>query len=262
MKGLIRFSALVVFLGVAWVAIPMLVGRDKEPEKRLVGALDFVQNTIQYSRSVPFDVDVFDSPTIERESQPNVWSISATLTIPVRTRTGTEIREPYTAVVENLCQSYEDQKCWRLIQLTIGDAVLGNQTGSIRAALETLTPKVVRIPILDVPAINLAADATPGADEAVVSREPTITANGDAAVTPPEAKEPAEIQVSRASEADAAGDVTAPPPEVTRIQPDPLVVMIQSHLRDRGLDVGRLDGLMGPRTRTAIVSSLQRLCNR
>ncbi len=269
MKGIIRFTALVVFLGVAWVAIPMLVGRDKEPEKRLVGALDFIQNTIQYSRSVPFDVDVFDSPTIERESQPNVWSISATLTFPVRT--GTVIREPYTAVVENLCQPYKERKCWRLIQLTIGDAVLGNQTGSISAALETLAPDIVRIPILDTPAINLAvaavpgADATPGADEAVVSREPTITASGDAAETPNEAKKPAEILLSRASEPDAAGDITAPPPEVALIQPDRnlpdrnlpdrnLVVMIQSHLRDRGLNVGRLDGVMGPRTRTAIVT--------
>ena len=258
MKGIIRFTALVVFLGVAWVAIPMLVGRDKEPEKRLVGALDFVQNTIQYSRSVPFDVDVFDSPTIERESQPNVWSISATLTFPVRT--GTVIREPYTAVVENLCQPYKERKCWRLIQLTIGDAVLGNQTGSIRAALETLAPDIVRIPILDTPAIDLAVDATPGADNAVVSREPTITANGDVAETPIEAKKPAEIQHSRASEPDAAGDITAPPPEVSLIQPDRnlpdrnLVVMIQSHLRDRGLNVGRLDGVMGPRTRTAIVT--------
>ena len=136
MKGILRFFALVAFLGIAWFVIPMLVGRDKEPEERLVGALNFVQSTIQYSRSVPFDVDVFDSPSIERDSQPNVWSISATLAIPVST--GTVIHEPYTALVENICPAYAEHRCWRLVQLTIGDAELGNQAGSIRAALERL----------------------------------------------------------------------------------------------------------------------------
>ena len=183
MKGIIRFTALVVFLGVAWVAIPMLVGRDKEPEKRLVGALNFVQNTVQYSRSVPFDVDVFDTPTIERESQPDVWSINATLTIPVRT--GTVIREPYTAVVENLCQPYKERKCWRLIQLTIGDAVLGNQTGSIRAALETLAPDIVRIPILDAPAVDLGQVALGAANAGFMVE---LSAFGTAEVTMRERK--------------------------------------------------------------------------
>ncbi len=263
MKGIIRFAALVAFLGVAWVVIPMLIGRDKEPENRLVGALNFIENTIQYSRSVPFDVDVFDSPSIEPESQPKVWSISATLVIQVST--GSVVREPYTAVVENLCQPYDDRKCWRLVQLTIGDAVLGNQIGSIRDALETLAPDIAGIPVLNVPEIDLAvdaapeSDAAPGADEAAVSQEPNITAADGATEAPPEAKEPSEIQVSRAPEADTAGDVTAPPPDVTRIQPDRnLVVTIQSYLRDRGFDVGPLDGVMDPRTRAAIVTYQRR----
>ena len=113
MKRFFRFIALVVFLGIAWVAIPLLVGRDKESEQRLVGALNFVQETIQRSYYEPFDLDVFKSPTIDRESQPNVWSISATLAI--SDSTGTAIHEPYTAVVENVCQAYAEHRCWRLV---------------------------------------------------------------------------------------------------------------------------------------------------
>ena len=140
MKRFLRFASLVAFLGGAWIAIPMLVGRDKEPERRLVGALSFIQNTIQNSRSVPFEVDVYNTPSIEQEPQSNLWSISADLIIPVST--GTVIREPYTAVVENKCQNYVEQKCWHLVQLTIGGRVLGNHAKSIRLELERLAPKI------------------------------------------------------------------------------------------------------------------------
>ncbi len=300
MKRFFRFIALVVFLGIAWVAIPLLVGRDKESEQRLVGALNFVQETIQRSFYEPFDLDVFNSPAIDRKSQPNVWSISATLAI--SDSTGTAIHEPYTAVVENVCQAYAEHRCWRLVQLTIGDAVLGNQQGSIRAALERIAPSIIpltittslgtdmtgaqpskdrtseaptagmfqametaRNPASEAPAIAPAADGTPGtpgtpgANEAAVTRDSKVTATSAATETPPEAKEPAATQLSRAPGADVAGDITAQSTDGARIQPDrSLVVMIQSQLGDRGLDLGPLDGVMGPRTRAAIATYQRR----
>ncbi len=294
MKGFFRFVGLVVFLGIAWVAIPMLVGRDKESEQRLVGALNFVQDAIKYSHPAPFDLDVFDSPSIERESEPNVWSISATLAI--TDGTGTVIHEPYTAVVENVCQAYAERECWRLIQLTIGDIVLGNQTGSLRAALERIAHSVTldtrttsldtektgaqpskartseaptagmllatetaRILASKAPAIDPAADATPGATETAVTPDSKVTANSAATETPHEANEPATTQLSRAPAADISGDITAQSTDGARTQTDrSLVLMIQRQLRDRGLDVGPLDGVMGPRTRVAIATFQQR----
>lgn len=289
MKGFFRFIGLVVFLGVAWVTIPMLVGRDKEPEKRLIGALNFLQDTIQHSRSVPFDLDVFDSPSIKQEPEPNVWSISATLAIP--DSVGIVIYRPYTAVVENVCQAYDERRCWRLVQLTIGDAVLGNREGSIRAALEEIAPPVLlqlstttsigadkagnqqtkdqsskvptagmlpapetaRTPVSKAPAIDGAATAAPGANEAAVTRDSSGAANSAATEAPQKANEPATTQLSKAPEADAIGDILALSTGGARAQPDrDLVFMIQSQLRDRGLSIGQLDGVMGPRTRAAI----------
>ncbi len=285
MKSFLRFVGLLAFLGIAWVVIPLLVGRDKEPEKRLIGGLNFLQETIQYSRSVPFDLDVFDSPTITQESEPDVWSISATLAIP--DGTGVVIREPYTAVVENVCQAYAKSRCWRLVQLTIGDAVIGNRAGSIRAALEKIAPsdslemklasmgadetgaqptkdqssKAVTawtIPITDpagplvseAPAVGPAADGAPGANEAAVAPDSIVTAEA-----PIEANKPATTQVSRTPATGDTGNITAQSTDGARAQPDQMLVrMIQSQLRNRGLDIGPLDGVMGARTRAAIAT--------
>ena len=246
MKGFFRFVALVVFLGIAWVAIALLVGRDKESEQRLVGALSFVQETIQRSYYESFDLDVYHSPSIERGSQPNVWSISATLAIP--DSTGTAIHEQYTAVVENLCQAYAEHRCWRLVQLTIGDAVLGNQEGLIRAALERIAPSVTPHTITT----SLGTDRTgaqPSKDR--TSEAPTAGMF--------QAMETTRISASEAPATLAAGDITVQSTDGARTQPDrSLVVMIQSQLRDRGLDLGPLDGVMGPRTRAAIATYQRR----
>ncbi|MCZ6863073.1 MAG: tetratricopeptide repeat protein [Alphaproteobacteria bacterium] len=266
MKGFIRFVCLVVFLGTAWVVIPILMGGNKEPEKRLIGALNFLQETIQYSRPVPFDLDVFDSPTVELESAPDIWSISAILTI--TSNTGTEIKQPYTAVVENVCPDFGERKCWRLVQLTIRDTVLGNQQGSIRAALEEIVPSIPLQSSLPTSGTDKTGTQPPKdrstkaptvgmlqTTGATVTPGSKATAKSAAKEAQQEANKPATTQMSKAPPVDGAEAFTVQSTDKSPSQPDnSLVLMIQSQLRDRGLDPGPIDGVAGPRTRAAIVT--------
>ena len=109
MRGFRRFVALIVFLGAAWATIPFFVGgRDKDSEDRLVGALNFVQEIIEDSYAEARKVDVFNSPSMDPQPQPNVWSVSGSVAI--QDLAGTTIHEPYITIVENLCQAYAERR--------------------------------------------------------------------------------------------------------------------------------------------------------
>jgi len=171
-RGFRRFVALIVFLGVAWATIPFFVGgRDKDSEDRLLGALNFVQEIIEDSYAEARKVDVFNSPSMDPQPQPNVWSVSGSVAI--QDLAGTTIHEPYITIVENLCQAYAERRCWRLERLTIGDLVRVDQKGTTRAAPRTVTAAVGQSTVTPLPAAQGAGTRPSKAPRAAPPNTPS-----------------------------------------------------------------------------------------
>lgn len=276
------------FLGATWVITPFIIGRDKEAENRLVGALNVVQENIERSYAAGLAADVFDSPSIQPQAQPNVWSLSGTVAI--QDSAGTTVHEKYVAVVENLCQNYGERRCWNLKKLTVGDEDFSDRIGMPLTAQkpESTSPSgfadrpfaarkkqfTRALPELrEAPSSTVAQPSDPKG-----SRTKSSERSGEApsAIT----AEPTEVPTAGSEEIprtaplsdtyDSAGGTTEATPSssalvmqegtISRSEKRPvddedekgLVSRIQSRLKNVGLDPGPLDGLMGPRTRNAI----------
>ncbi len=111
-------------IGLVWVTLVHLDDRDKDYEERLIGALKFLDGTIETSRD--FDADLY-ALSIEPRSEPDHLVISGTMVTRdsvagrSRYRTG---RGPFSAILESICLDYVDPTCWRLEKLAVdGQAV-------------------------------------------------------------------------------------------------------------------------------------------
>jgi hypothetical protein len=119
-KGLLIFCGLMFMTCLAWVALAHLDDRDRDYEKRLIGALKFLDGTIETSRD--FDAGLY-APSIAPRSQPGRWVLSG-LMVPRdsaarQPRFGAGLG-PFSAVLENICRDYADPACWRLEKLSVG----------------------------------------------------------------------------------------------------------------------------------------------
>ena len=139
MRALIFFVVLAAVSIATWFIIPLLEGRDAnffagklallqgrdadfEGERRLVGALMFLEKKIEASSPEVVNADVFHSPSMEPAKRDNLWILTgvATVTSPA----GETTNQRYFAVVEASCRPYARRDCWRLEKLTLGERAL------------------------------------------------------------------------------------------------------------------------------------------
>ncbi|HEX6103159.1 MAG TPA: peptidoglycan-binding domain-containing protein [Alphaproteobacteria bacterium] len=144
---------LVILLAVGWVLKGLMSDRDER---------DFA---VHYSWIVKWALTLsretqrapagasFDSPRIEVAGHPNRWVVSGNVNW--RDAAGSPVREPYTAVVENVCKAYADADCWELQGFAMGE-----------------------------PAIDLAESALANAAEGTVAQAPAPTQQTAAAPAP------------------------------------------------------------------------------
>lgn len=124
MKGFLIFCGLMLTIGLVWVTLAHLDDRDKDYEERLIGALKFLDGTIETYRD--FDADLY-ALSIEPRSEPDHWVISGIMvtrdSVAGRPRYKTG-RGPFSAILESICLDYVDPTCWRLEKLAVdGQAV-------------------------------------------------------------------------------------------------------------------------------------------
>ena len=144
---------LLLTIGLVWAAQAYLDARDKEYVQRLVGALNFLDGTIETSRDFGADLYV---PSIKPRSEPGHWVLSGIMATRdsvagrPRYRTG---RGPFSAILKSICLDYIDPTCWRLEKLVVDgqavnipEPVSSNRAstlegGSIESAIEISVPK-------------------------------------------------------------------------------------------------------------------------
>jgi hypothetical protein len=123
-KGVLIFLGLVLTIGLVLVTLAHLNDRDRNYQERLIGALKFLDGSIETSRA--FEADVY-APLIEPRSEPGHWVLSGIMVTRdsvagrPRYRTG---HGPFSAILESICLDYVDPTCWRLEKLAVdGQAV-------------------------------------------------------------------------------------------------------------------------------------------
>jgi len=114
----------VLTAGLVSVAVAHLDGRNKDYEAKLIGALKFLDGTIETSRQFAADVYV---PSIQLQSKPRQWILSGLMVIrdsvPGRPRYSEGVK-PFSAIMESICPVYSDPACWRLETLAVDNRVI------------------------------------------------------------------------------------------------------------------------------------------
>jgi len=123
-KGFLIFCGLMLTIGLVWITLAYLDDREKDHEERNVGALNFLDGTIEASRDL--DADLY-APSIKPRPEPGHWVLSGIMATRdsvagrPRYRAG---RGPFSAILESICHDYIDPTCWRLEKLVVdGQAV-------------------------------------------------------------------------------------------------------------------------------------------
>ncbi len=182
----------------AWVALAHLDDRDRDYEKRLIGALKFLDGTIETSRG--FDASLY-APAIAPRPQPGHWVLSG-LMVPRdsaarQPRLGAGLG-PFSAVLENVCRDYANPACWRLERLSVrGQAVnLSALAGSDRPdtreggsrglAQEVSAPKESLHPIPVKAVATQSVTASPPLEDATRPVEERLPCVGPAAWQDPD----------------------------------------------------------------------------
>ncbi len=253
LKGFLVFCGVFAVIGLVGVALPYLDDRDKEFERRFVGALNFTDRTIEATLNL--HAGLYE-PSFARGSKPGHWAVSGLLVS--KDKLGGTARKTFRAVVESLCSDSADLSCWRMVDLTIdGQAV---ETVSAVGS----TPKIAA----GAGASGAAAPDIELEDDSKLV--PTLIFEDEAAApsgdpfeaTPAPAERPVEAVVSFSDEAAAAAQETAAtgvnggepanaPAEVELSKQD-LIRFIQDALTRLHYDPGPIDGKVGSRTASAI----------
>ena len=132
------YCGLLLTIGLVWVTLAYLNARDKEYEERLVGALNFLDGTIETSRDLAADLY---APSIKPRPEPGHWVLSGIMVD--RNSVAGQLRyrrnpSPFSAILEIICFDYVDPACWRLEKLVvdgqavnISEPVSSNDTGTL-----------------------------------------------------------------------------------------------------------------------------------
>lgn len=272
--------ALLIAGGIA--ALPFILNDDEDYEARLVGAILFVEGALEEGSSGSHHR--LYEPTLKALKGENSWKLEA------RIRSTDEFNQErfgdLTATLATLCRPYSMKACWRLDDLMIdgqaaqletaalpepavNDPGDGPNTAENEGALSAETGSVVS-QALD----ELSDDSQTSAQETAVSGEAAdevavedADQAGEASETPgdPASGEQEALAESAGSTADqepAQGEAAAPDNEeqsVPEIANPPsaedrkaVTALVQKQLDRLGYVPGPADGVIGPRTETAI----------
>lgn len=220
MKGCAVFVGLMIAILGAGYGFFVIDRSQEKYEARFVGALRYVEQTIEDALIGTGDVQFF-APSMEPEAQPDTWRVTGVVALTAAVA-GAE-HQRYSATLTKLCDAYADPACWHLDSLTIGGRPLVDVVTERR--------KPMRAPVAASPTPTPAPAATPAA-------APAAEALGRQD-KPAAAKAPA-------PPASAAADREAESADAS------LVKEIQRGLKRAGFDPGPVDGIMGSATRAAI----------
>ncbi len=114
MKGYLIFGSLTVLIGLLSATLSYVDDRRKAYSSTLVGALAFVEETIEAAQG--FDVE-FYNPSIDTRSNPGRWILSGIM-VTGNSASGTS-RTPFIAVLERPCDATPDSNCWRMEEFRV-----------------------------------------------------------------------------------------------------------------------------------------------
>jgi hypothetical protein len=114
LKGFLIFCGVVLTLGFIGLAQPYLNARDREYEQRFIGALNFTEDTVEAERGLHRGIY---EPSIAPGPNPDYWVVSGIMVS--RDNWGGTTREPFSAVLENICARSFDLSCWRMVEFAI-----------------------------------------------------------------------------------------------------------------------------------------------
>ena len=143
MRRYITIILLVLLLSAAWEIFPQLFDREKEYEQKLSGLYEFVQKSIEESLAEDLQSRVLYSPPLRPQEPTNAWTVSGV--VGTRDPFGNQSYGRFTGIVQNVCRSYSEQRCWRMEQLTLAaieplDQMFTTDTSSRRQSDTTLQP--------------------------------------------------------------------------------------------------------------------------
>jgi hypothetical protein len=118
-RGSLIFCGLMLTIGLVWIALAYLDDREKDYAERIVGALKFLDGTIEASRNL--DADLY-APSIKPQPEPDRWALSGIMVI--RDGEAGERRDKggpprFSAILESICLDDFDPTCWRLEKLVV-----------------------------------------------------------------------------------------------------------------------------------------------
>ncbi len=226
MKSILALAALAVFLVGAF-----LIHRALKEDKNAQTVIGW-SNSLVWSAVGTEIAPAFSNSEIQPGSEPRTWSIVGE--IAYRLDDGSAVRGPYEATIEQVCSARTSHACWRLARLMVDGGTVD------------LTPKALVEEAGDSTSKEAGSDDQAGQDgmSAVESEENGPSGEGTGSVSPQ--------AVTQEPEPAPAAAIPEPIDEET------LIFQIQGYLGALGLDVGRPDGKIGPKTRAAIRAHQER----
>ncbi len=114
MKGYLILGGLTVSIGLLAATLSYMDHRRKAHSSTLVGALAFVEETIEAAQGL--DVE-FYNPSIDTRSNPGRWILSGIM-VTENSVSGTS-RTPFIAVLERPCDDTPNSNCWRMQEFRV-----------------------------------------------------------------------------------------------------------------------------------------------
>lgn len=123
-KGSKIFCGLLLAIGLGWATLAYLDGRQKDYEERIVGALRFLDGTIETSWE--FEADLY-APTMEPRPEPGHWVLSGIM-VARDSESGRKSDRTdsgyFSASLESICLDPVGPACWRLEKLAVDGQVI------------------------------------------------------------------------------------------------------------------------------------------
>jgi hypothetical protein len=254
LKGFLVFCVVVVSIGLLGVALPYLKGKEKQHEERLVGALNFTEQTIE--AALDLHAGLY-KPSIAPASTQGHWVVSGIMV--AKDGLSGSGSAPFSAVLESVCSDSAKSSCWRMIELDVdgqrveaarlaGLAPDGAAQGS--AATDGAKGQTPEGMTSSLPA-ELPADEATTAPAEPFEASPTLAAPPvEAAAASPLPATPAPSEVSATPDTGNGGS-SFPPVEI-EISRQVLTRFVQDALKRLNYEPGPSDGKLGPQTANAI----------
>jgi len=139
----LRIVCLVAVAALTW---PTSISAQQAPadeQRKLAGVLEFLEHFAVRRVIEAVGVEASQVESFQREpgAEPETWSVAGTLAI--TDLSGEQARQPYSARLVVLCDSFEQRGCWDLETLTLGQRTFAGDSPTVvtLAELDTKSPE-------------------------------------------------------------------------------------------------------------------------